>query len=665
MSPSETLHSQSILRTSKIGLWRVEITSGTQPRFLADDVMDELLGVPGNLTPEERFSFHRTRIHPDDMALFQEYSDKLSNSSIPSEIVYRYLHPVQGEMLVRCSGSRDTSLTDCISLIGTHQDISNTARLEKDKFAEKRLAELNHTLRQNQMIQENYYLNLLDIQSCGLISYTIPEHRLIHINAEALRMYQLTDMADAQQRLGGILSRVYYPDPETLDALMHLRIQDGTVDYECILYKNSTDECHIMAKSKIIQIPSGERAIVTTFLDVSDMIVLQKALQKAEEGSQAKSAFLFAMSHDLRTPMNAIIGYAELMEAHWGEKELTTNYLKKLKQASHFLLSLIGNILEMARVESGKETLHEEPWNLLQLQDTVDILLDTEITRKHLTISKMFHVPHPYVLCDAMKMREIFMNLLSNAVKYTPDNGHISLSVEELPSSSSSVTQIRMIVEDSGIGISPEYLPHLFEPFSRERNSSESGIIGSGLGLKIVKSFVTLMNGTVQVDSSPGKGTRFTVTVPLQIVPQDAPEYAKASTICDQEILKNTRILLAEDNILNAEITQTILEDANISVDLAPDGLKALSMLKEAPAGYYDLILMDIQMPNMDGYQATKAIRHLPDERSRIPIVAMTANAFKENKDAAIRAGMNNYIVKPVNISGLLSTIASTLCSAK
>ena len=203
------------------------------------------------------------------------------------------------------------------------------------------------------------------------------------------------------------------------------------------------------------------------------MVILQDALKKAEEGSRAKSAFLFAMSHDLRTPMNAIIGYAELMEAHWENPVLTNGYLKKLQSASRFLLSLIGNILEMARVESGKETLHEEPWNISNLRETVDVLLDNEIHRKHLEIHKDFQIVHPYVICDAMKIREIVMNLLSNAVKYTPDGGTISLHMDELPSDLDGYLVLRIVVKDSGIGIGQEYLPHLFEAFSRERNSSE------------------------------------------------------------------------------------------------------------------------------------------------------------------------------------------------
>ena len=659
MSLLKEIDTQEILHSSRMGLWRVELEDGQPPRFYADAVMDLLLGAPANLTAQERFIFHRSHIHPDDMALFEEYSSKLAEQH--TEIVYRYIHPIQGDMLVRCNGNRDASVSDYISIIGTHQDISDTARLEQDKFAERRLAEMNQTLRKEQIIQEDYYRNLLDIQNCGLMAYTLPGHKMIHMNAEALRMYGLKDMDEAQHCLGHMLTQVYYPDPSTVDTLKSLRNVNDSVDYECILNYGSARECHIVAKTKIVWIPSGERAVVTTFLDVSDMVILQNALKKAEEGSRAKSAFLFAMSHDLRTPMNAIIGYAELMEAHWENPVLTNGYLKKLQSASRFLLSLIGNILEMARVESGKETLHEEPWNISNLRDTVDVLLDNEIHRKHLEIHKDFQIVHPYVICDAMKIREVVMNLLSNAVKYTPDGGTISLHMDELPSDLDGYLVLRIVVKDSGIGIGQEYLPHLFEAFSRERNSSESGIIGSGLGLKIVKSFVELMNGRITVDSELGNGTCFTVTLPLRIAPNQHPTASESLSQIPSDHLTGIRILLAEDNALNAEITQTILEDAQIHVDLACDGQVALSMLENAPAGYYDLILMDIQMPHMNGYQAAKAIRTLPDMRCQIPIIAMTANAFKEDKEAALAAGMDDYIVKPVEIASMMETISSVL----
>lgn len=658
MEQREEVNIKEILRASRMGMWRVEMEEGKPPRFYADEVMDELLGIDREITPEERFVFHRSRIYPEDMRLFQEYSDKLTEAR--TEIVYRYIHPVSGAMFVRCGGERDASVTEYVAVTGIHQDISETVRIEKEKEAERRLAELNDSLRKEKRRQDIYYKELLDIENCGVLAYTMPGHKVIHMNAEALRMYGIESVEAAQRELGPLLRQVYYPDSEVLNQLKKLRNEDDMVDYECIIGKGKANECHALAKTKVVHIPTGERAVLTTFVDVSDMVMLKNALHCAEEGSRAKSSFLFAMSHDLRTPMNAIIGYAELMEAHWGEKEVTTNYLQKLKGASQFLLALIGNVLEIARIESGKETLNEAPWNLMKLEETLDILLDGEISRKQLTVNRNVNIRHANVYCDALKIREIIMNLLSNAVKYTSEGGKIVLDIEEKPSARDGFMTLQIRVSDNGIGISKEYVPYIFDAFTRERSSSESGIIGTGLGLRIVKSFVDLMNGDISVKSEPGKGTCFTVEISCRKIPEEELQQQMEEQP-ENVSLAGRRLLLAEDNGLNAEIAMTILQDADAEVELAADGKIAVDMLKDAPVGYYDTVLMDIQMPNMNGYQATGVIRKLPDERAKIPIIAMTANAFEEDRQAALAAGMDDYVAKPVEISELFRTIMKNL----
>lgn len=658
MEQREEVNIKEILRASRMGMWRVEIEEGKPPRFYADEVMDELLGIDREITPEERFVFHRSRIYPEDMRLFQEYSDKLTAAR--TEIVYRYIHPVSGAMFVRCGGERDTSVTEYVAVTGIHQDISETVRIEKEKEAERRLAELNDSLRKEKRRQDIYYKELLDIENCGVLAYTMPGHKVIHMNAEALRMYGIESVEAAQRELGPLLRQVYYPDSEVLNQLKKLRNEDDMVDYECIIGKGKANECHALAKTKVVHIPTGERAVLTTFVDVSDMVMLKNALRRAEEGSRAKSSFLFAMSHDLRTPMNAIIGYAELMEAHWGEKEVTTNYLQKLKGASQFLLALIGNVLEIARIESGKETLNEAPWNLMMLEETLDILLDGEISRKQLTVNRNVNIRHANVYCDALKIREIIMNLLSNAVKYTSEGGKIVLDIDEKPSARDGFMTLQIRVSDNGIGISKEYVPYIFDAFTRERSSSESGIIGTGLGLHIVKSFVDLMNGDISVKSEPGKGTCFTVEISCRKIPEEELQQQMEEQP-ENVSLAGRRLLLAEDNGLNAEIAMTILQDADAEVELAADGKIAVDKLKDVPVGYYDAILMDIQMPNMNGYEATKAIRKLTDERAKMPIIAMTANAFEEDRQAALAAGMDDYVAKPAEISELFRTIMKNL----
>lgn len=658
MIQQKEINVEKLLCMNRMGMWKVEVEDGKPPRFYADAVMDELLGIQGKISPEERFVFHRSRIHPDDMQLFLEYSDKLSETR--SEVVYRYIHPALGDMFVRCTGTRDMSVVDGISIMGIHQDISETARMEKEKEAERRLAELNDTLRKEKIEQEDYYKELLEMQSCGVLAYTIPGHKIIHMNAQALRMYGVENFEEAQSKLGTMLKKVVYPDVDVIDKLKSLYKVDDMVDYECIIGKGEPNECHALATTKVFRIPSGERVVITTFIDVSEMVVLKNALQKAEEGNRAKSSFLFAMSHDLRTPMNAIIGYAELMERHWGDNELTTNYLHKLKGASQFLLALIGNVLEIARIESGKETLNEAPWNLKKINDTLEIAFDREILNKQLHVARNIEIQHADIYCDSLKIQEIIMNLVSNAIKYTPDGGRISVDIEEMEAIEKDSMILRIRVSDTGIGISQKYIPHIFEAFTREKNSSESGIMGTGLGLRIVKSFVDLMNGSVIVQSEPGKGSSFIIEIPCRIVPEEELIEQSEQSMTETS-LKHKRILLVEDNELNVEIARTILEDAQAEVEVAADGAIAVAMLKKAPVRYYDVVLMDIQMPNMNGYQATEMIRKLPDERAEVPIIAMTANAFEEDRQAAFAAGMDDYLAKPIEIDKLLRKIVKVL----
>ena len=656
----DELNSQDIqecLKLSRLGFWKVEIKEGEGSKFYADKVMNELLGTSVDMTPEERFVFHREHIHEDDLEMFLEYSDKLSHER--AEIVYRYIHPISGEMYVRCGGKKDESETGHISIVGIHQDISDTVRMEKDKLAEQRLAELNQSLRKEHLLQQDYYKELLDVQSCGLMAYTLPGHKIVHMNAEALRMYGYEKISDVQANIGAIISGFYYPDPEAPKKLSNLRKNDGVVDYEFVIRKGMEDECHAMAKTKRFISPSGEKLVVTTFVDVSDMIMLQHALERAEEGSKAKSTFLFNMSHDLRTPMNAIIGYADLMDRHWGEKEITTGYLKKLRAASRFLLSLINNVLEMARIESGKEILHETVCNVYETNKTIDAILEGALREKKLKFVRNVSIQHENIIGDPLKTNEIFLNIFSNAIKYTPEGGKITVDVEEFPSEREGYINIRTKVTDTGIGIGKEYIPHLFESFSRERNSSESGIIGTGLGLPIVKSLIDMMGGTINVDSELGKGTRFEITLchKLAEIKNEQEESLKEEKEVEK-LLTGKKVLLVEDNELNIEIAKTILEDIKMKVDVATDGEVALKCIKRVPADYYDLVLMDIQMPRMNGYQVTGEIRKLPDERANVPIVAMTANAFEEDRKAAFDAGMNDHIAKPIEIEKLMKTLA-------
>ena len=392
---------------------------------------------------------------------------------------------------------------------------------------------------------------------------------------------------------------------------------------------------------------------------------LEIALKKAEAASLAKTCFLNNMSHDIRTPMNAILGYAQLMEDELKEKELpeTSEHLEKLQQSGKLLLSIINNVLDMARIESGKMEIDENYGRIEEIRQTLFEIFDDEAKKKNIALHYTINVEHEHVLTDTIKVKEIFVNILSNALKYTPAGGSVMMNVAELPCDESGYMIVRTRVSDTGIGMSADYQTRIFEAFTREQNTTKSKIAGSGLGMSIVKKYVELLGGTITVESELGKGSTFTVTLKHRIA--DANYYVKKhveSSGTGSEVFEGRNILLAEDNDLNAEIAEAILERAGLKMERVEDGIQCVNRITKMPAGTYDIILMDIQMPKMDGYKATQAIRNLPDkDKARIPIIAMTANAFEEDKREAIAAGMDGHIAKPIQVDKLLSMLAEMI----
>ena len=389
---------------------------------------------------------------------------------------------------------------------------------------------------------------------------------------------------------------------------------------------------------------------------------LEKAILEAKNANEAKTRFLFNMSHDIRTPMNAIIGFSELLEKHIDEKDKAIDYLGKIKSSSNFLLSLINYVLEMARIESGKLVLKKEVRCVTDLIESLTDVFEPGVKKKFITYSCETDIQHKYVICDEIKVREIFINIIGNSVKYTPEGGKISVSVKEELFEKENYIAYRIIVEDNGIGMSKEYLPHIFEEFSREHTSTESKVTGTGLGLPIVKSLIDMMGGTMEVESQLGCGTKMTVVLPFELASekQILEEKQKEKEKISDSIL-GKRVLLAEDNELNAEIAMTILKENGLKAERAANGKQCMEMLKKMPEDYYDMILMDIQMPEMDGYEATKLIRNLDDARADIPIVAMTANAFEEDRQKALESGMNAHVSKPVDMNMLFKVMTQIL----
>ena len=392
---------------------------------------------------------------------------------------------------------------------------------------------------------------------------------------------------------------------------------------------------------------------------------LEIALKKAEDASLAKTRFLHNMSHDIRTPMNAILGYTQLMEDELKGKELpeTLDHLKKLQQSGNLLLSILNNVLDMARIESGKMEIDESYGQLKEFQQTLIEIFDDEAKKKNIAFYYTMNVEHEHVLTDITKVKEIFANILSNAVKYTPSGGSVTVNVDELPCDEPGYMIARTSVSDTGIGMSQDYLPRIFEAFTREQNTTKSKIAGSGLGMSIVKKYVELLGGTINVESELGGGSIFTVTLKHRIADESYYEKKNAENPgAGSEILEGKNVLLAEDNDLNAEIAEAILKRFGLKTERVEDGIQCVNRIKKMPAGTYDMILMDIQMPKMDGYQATQEIRHLPDQdKACIPIVAMTANVFEEDKRDAAAAGMNGHIAKPIQADDLLPILAEII----
>ena len=444
--------------------------------------------------------------------------------------------------------------------------------------------------------------------------------------------------------------------------------EDYSMTYE---FKSETEINYHQVRVVYVKKKDGTRMAVVGTRNIDSLIKkermqeekLKKAYAAAENANKAKTEFLNNMSHDIRTPMNVILGYNQLMKSQLTEpKQL--DYQKKIEQSGKLLMAIINNVLDMARIESGKMKVDENYEIVGEVVDEIISTFSSEAEEKGIHLSGSMQVTHRNILCDGTKIREIYINLVSNAIKYTPRGGNITITVKELPCEKEGYIKIKIKIKDTGIGMSKEYLPTLFEPFSREHNTTVGKVGGTGLGMPIVKKMVDLMGGSIDVESELGKGTIFTVTLMHKIA--DEKYYSQkieTADVSDMEgNLRGKHVLLAEDNDLNAEIAMAVLEETGLVIERVEDGIQCVNKVEQMLPGTYDLILMDIQMPNMDGYKATKCIRRLDDKKkAEIPIIAMTANAFAEDRKRAFDAGMNGHIGKPIDIEKLGAVILSVL----
>ena len=418
---------------------------------------------------------------------------------------------------------------------------------------------------------------------------------------------------------------------------------------------------YIKDNLRIVSISFVSVTLVIMLIIVYLMMEARKAQIQAEKANAAKSDFLFNMSHDIRTPMNALLGYSELMKRELTDPKLL-DYQEKMEQSGNLLLSIINNVLDMARIESGKVELDEDYVKIRDIYQGVYKIFQAEAEKKGIRLEMEYEVQHEHVICDETKNREVFLNLISNAVKYTASGGAVTIRITELDCDREDYVRIQTQVIDTGIGMSEEFLPSLFEAFARERNTTAGKVAGTGLGMPIIKKYVDMMGGSIEAESKLGEGSKFTVIMEYRIADKGYYEQDTDPSPDTEETnrISGKHVLLAEDNDLNAEIAEFILEDMGLVVDRVEDGIQCVARMEQKPAGTYDLILMDIQMPNMDGYKATQAIRRLADKKKAgIPIIAMTANAFSEDIQRSLAAGMNAHISKPVDVKTLEKTIRS------
>ena len=450
---------------------------------------------------------------------------------------------------------------------------------------------------------------------------------------------------------------------KTIQTLPASRLSSQFCVYENAPGKVTLAE-YIKDNLRVVSIWFVSVVLIIVWIIVYLLIQARKAQIQAEKANAAKSDFLFNMSHDIRTPMNALLGYSELIKRELTDPKLL-DYQEKMEQSGNLLLSIINNVLDMARIESGKVELDEDYVKISDIYQNVYEVFRGEADKKGIQLAMEYNVEHEHVICDETKNKEIFLNLLSNAIKYTPSGGKVTIRTKELPCAREGYMRVQNEVIDTGIGMSEKFLPSLFSAFARERNTTAGKVAGTGLGMPIIKKYIDMMGGTIEAESALGKGSRFTVVLEHRIADKVYYEQNAEKSSDNNEkrnVLQGKHVLLAEDNDLNAEIAEFILEDMGLVVDRVEDGIRCVAQMEQKPAGTYDLILMDIQMPHMDGYKATQAIRRLADQKKAdIPIIAMTANAFEEDRKKALEKGMNGHIAKPVDIEKMKEILQNTL----
>ena len=527
-----------------------------------------------------------------------------------------------------------------------------TNRKQKQKLLEEN-RDLGYVIRGIPKLYDKFILIDLEEETYRYMLNEIPDYGRIPKTGTYLifKEYMLNTVReeDVREQLGSFLELEEICrniKDETKDMRFDYHVMDGNEEWRrinlvCLERKDGVPTKVLLAKQNITKEKMEEH---------EKQNILREAKQAAELSSKAKSTFLFNVSHDIRTPMNAIIGFADIADKNIDDTEKVKNCISKIRYSSDVLLKIINDVLDLARIESGKSMLHFTPRNLETEVDGIRDMFMESMEKAGLAFTVEAEFKNPYVICDDLRINQIAINLVNNAQKFTPGGGTVAFRFCQVEDAKDGIAEYEMVVRDTGIGMSEEFLLRVFDAFERERTSTVSGIQGTGLGLSIVKSLVEMMGGTIEIKSRVNKGTEICIHFMFPVITEE--EFREGLSISEEKVdFTGKRVLLVEDNELNREIAEEILMQEGFLVEKAEDGVVAVSKVEESQEGYYDLILMDIQMPKMNGYEATKAIRSLPDPKlASIPIMAMTANAFEEDKMAALEAGMNGHIAKPIDI---------------
>ncbi len=683
--------SSDVLTKANIGLWAFELDDGCEPRMYVDEAMLGLIGLDHQIPPEETYHAWYDNIDDDSYDLVADAVAKMTSGE-HAEVQYPWHHPNGETWIVRCGGVRNPEYTKGTRIEGTHQNVTELThfdekerarakKLESDLAIEKLRTEALSFIADHEPDMDealNFFgERILELIECDqVIFHEINGKRILH-NAFGFR--DLPQEICSKCPITDFSNDFY----EENDVICIDDCNDGyrgvTIHRDCPVKSSYMQKIYsggeLMGLFSVHYI-SKQHTFSENDLEILKMVAVCLGLMigrvkekqeeiariEAESSSKAKTEFLFNMSHDIRTPMSAILGFTDIAINHMDEPDRVSDSLNKIKRSGGHLLNLINDILEMSRIEAGKMEIAAAPLNVYETTEGVVTMSHSLAATKSITFN--VHVgtlKNPYIYSDELHTNQIIINLISNAIKYTPPGGTVGYSVEQIGDPVDGMAIYRITVKDNGIGMSEEFQKHLFESFSRERSTTVSKQEGAGLGLAIVKKIVDMMGGTIAVESKLGEGSTFILEMPFKVMDAEAIEKYEASckkdtVVTDGISFGGQKVLLVEDNEMNREIATELLEEVGLVIDTAVDGAMAVKTVSEKGTGYYDFILMDIQMPVMDGYEATAKIRELPGG-SKIPIIALSANAFKEDVDRSLAAGMNAHAVKPIDVKNLFETI--------